>query len=345
MATTHEITINEVPIQWDAGAGNLSFFGLPSVLFWINPSLYRMLKPLVEVCGVEMFRLLVAHESSKGTEEDYHTMVTQLGETFGEGFLAWGAAVSSAGWGHFELPELDLEARRARVKVVNPWELKMLRDTDDRWGCPFIQGKIIGVFTHAFGTTCWADEENVKMTDDELSVEFRVYASDTTISRELERARMVQQSEREAQMQRLVDSATLELQEKLELVELQRGMIRSMSTPLIQVWEGVLVLPLIGAIDDARAIALTESTLEAVVTRSARHVILDLTGVSEFDANAANHLLRTIAAIRLLGARCMLTGLSPAVAQALVDVGTELASVPSYATVQTALQQVLRFNR
>ena len=96
MPTTHELQVNHVSFQWDVDAGNVTSFGMQSVLFWINPSLYRMLKPLVERCGVEMFRLLVAHESSKGTEEDYHTMVTKLGETFAEGFLAWGAAVSTA---------------------------------------------------------------------------------------------------------------------------------------------------------------------------------------------------------------------------------------------------------
>ena len=345
MSSKHEITLNHVPIGWDLEAGELSFFGLQSVLFWLNPSLYRMLKPLVDVCGVELYRLLVALESSKGTEEDYHAMVTQLGETFAEGFLAWGAAVSTAGWGRFELPALDLEARTARVKVINPWELKMLRGTEDRWGCPFIQGKIIGVFTHAFGARCWADEARVVATDEELSVEFRVYADERTLAGELARLRAEQQNERERQLQARVEGATEALHEKLELVEHQREVIQSMSAPLIQVWEGVLVLPLIGELDEGRAAALIERTLEAVSTRGAEYVIIDLTGVSLFSSAAANALLKTIAAARLLGARCLLTGVSPAVAQALVEVGTALADVPSYATVQTALETVLKLSR
>ncbi len=345
MSSKHEITLNNVPIAWDLEAGDLSFFGLQSVLFWLNPSLYRMLKPLVDVCGVELYRLLVALESSKGTEEDYHAMVTQLGETFAEGFLAWGAAVSTAGWGRFELPELDLEARTARVKVTSPWELKMQRGTEERWGCPFIQGKIIGVFTHAFGARCWADEVKTVDREDELSVELRVYADDRTLAGELERLRAEQQNARERRLQAMIDGATETLHEKLELVEHQRGVIRSMSAPLIQVWDGVLVLPLIGELDEARAEALIERTLAAVSARGAEYVIIDLTGVSLFSSAAANALLRTVAAARLLGARCLLTGLSPSVAQALVKVGTALADVPSFATVQTALETVLKLSR
>lgn len=341
MTSQHEITLNQVPIRWDLDAGALSFFGLPSVMFWVNPSLYRMLRPLVGVCGVELYRLLVAYESSKGTDEDYHAMVTQLGASFGEGFLAWGAAVSTAGWGRFELPELDLERRRARVRVHNPWELQMLRGAEERWGCPFLQGKLIGVFSHAFGARCWAEEDEIVMNDDALSVEFRIYADERTIAEELERLRSELKSERERALQSRVEGATEALQEKLALVEHQRGVIQSLSAPLIQVWEGVLVLPLVGELDELRASALTERTLEAVSVRGAEFVILDLTGATIVGSSAANALLRTIAAARLLGARCLLSGVSSSVAQALVEVGTALTDVPSFATVQAALEQIL----
>ena len=341
MSNAHEITLNGARIDWDLDTGNMRFFGIPGVLFWLNPSLYRMLKPLVEVCGVQMYRLLVAHESSLGTEADYHAMVTQLGETFAEGFLAWGAAVSAASWGRIELPELDMEAKHARVKIHNPWELKMLRETGERWGCPFMQGKIIGVFSHAFGLNCWADEERVVDTEDELSVEFRVYPAERTISGELERLREQSRDEHERRMQSQVESATRQLQDKLELVERQRQVIRKLSTPLIQVWEGVLVLPLVGPIDDERADELTARTLEAVSTRKARYVLLDLTGVSDFSLEVANHLLRTVGAVQLLGARCLLSGVSPKIAQTLIGVGTRLSEVPAFATVQVALEQVI----
>lgn len=345
MSDTHEITLNQVPIGWDLEAGNLSFLGIPSVLFWLNPSLYRMLKPLVDHVGVEMFSLLVAYESSKGTEEDYHAMVTQLGETFAEGFLAWGAAVGAAGWGVIELPELDIERRHARVRLTNPWELKMLRDTGEDWGCPFIQGKLIGIFGHAFGTTCWADAENHRTEGDDLVVEYRIYADARTIGEELKQARSAQINARERELREAVEHATAELEEKLTVVEQQRSLIRALSTPLIQVWDGILILPLVGELDDERSSQLTESVLHAISERSAHHLIIDVTGVAELDAEAAQRLLRAIAAARLLGARCLLAGISARVAQTLVEAQAELGGVPCFTTTQDALQSILNQRR
>ena len=82
------IELNKVPIVWDLENSGLSFFGIDSALFWTDPSLIRMLLPLVKEAGKDMFRLLVAHSSSLGTEEDYHAMISTLGNCFKEGFLA-----------------------------------------------------------------------------------------------------------------------------------------------------------------------------------------------------------------------------------------------------------------
>jgi rsbT co-antagonist protein RsbR len=272
-------------------------------------------------------------------------MVTQLGESFAEGFLAWGSAVGAAGWGVFELPELDIERRHARVRLTNPWELKMLRDTGDDWGCPFIQGKLIGIFGHAFGTTCWADAENRRTEGDDLIVEYRIYADSRTIREELKRARDAQLDARERELREAVEHATAELEEKLTVVEQQRSLIRALSTPLIQVWDGILVLPLIGELDDERSSQLTESVLHAISDRSAHHLIIDVTGVADLDAEAAQRLLRAIAAARLLGARCLLAGISARVAQTLIEASAELGGVPCFTTTQDALQSILHQRR
>ena len=213
MNTTPHININEVDIQWDVDKGTFTFFGIPSALFWINPSLMTMLKPLAEEVGHDLFRLQVAASASLGTEEDYHNMVTVLGSTFEEGFLKWGAAVSSAGWGRFELIDFSAERKRARVRIHNTWELIMQQDLDERWGCPFIQGKIIGIFTHALGVTCWADEVACHYDADNRYVEFDIYACTTTISEEIERTRARRLQEKERQLEDEIQRKTRELDE------------------------------------------------------------------------------------------------------------------------------------
>lgn len=208
----HRIELNRVPIEFDLDRGTLSFFGLSSALFWTDPSLLRLLAPLADEIGIPLFRILVAHSSSLGTDEDYHQMVTSLGETFEAGFLAWGAAVSVAGWGRFELPLFDAERGLATVVIHNPWELEMQRNLEpaQRSGCPFLMGKIIGIFSHALGANCWA-EETPHFEANAHRVTFSVHRSTKTIPAELERLRRERMQARERQLAEEVEAKSNEL--------------------------------------------------------------------------------------------------------------------------------------
>ena len=113
---SHEISINQMQLSWASSAGMMGAMGIPSALFWLDPSLNSMLSPLATEVGHDMFRLLVAWSSSQGTKEDYEAMVTVFADNFAEGFLAWGAAVGAAGGGGFEL-------RGDRKKLSGRYEL------------------------------------------------------------------------------------------------------------------------------------------------------------------------------------------------------------------------------
>lgn len=214
-----KIELHQVPIVWDLNKGNLSFFGMDSSLFWTDPSLMHMLTPLAEEIGNELFRLLVAYSSSLGTKEDYHAMISTLGDSFKEGFLAWGKAVSTAGWGTFEMPEYDPNKQQATVIVYNPWEISMQRNlpSEKRWESPFLQGKIIGIFNNAFDARCWANDNCHYDTVDPY-VKFVIYPSKKTIRNELERLRYERMMESEKALTDKVNQKTLELQQaKIEI--------------------------------------------------------------------------------------------------------------------------------
>ena len=95
------IVLNEAEFHWTIEEGKLDFFGIPSVLFWLDPSLLNILQPLRDEAGPDLYRALVAHQGSIGTDEDYHGMVRMLAPSFEEGFCRWGRAVSTAGSGDF----------------------------------------------------------------------------------------------------------------------------------------------------------------------------------------------------------------------------------------------------
>ena len=214
------ITINGVNIDWNLESGELNYLGKSSTLFWNNPSLLNMFKPLVEEIGKEMFCLQVAYSSSLGTTEDYNAMVTQLGDTFEEGFLNWGKAVSGAGWGTFEMPYIDFKKSKASVVIHNPWELQMQKtlDKSEMWGCPFIQGKIIGIFNNAFDNTCWA-KEKYYFYEDGSKVEFEIFLHKDTIEGEIDKLRNSIEKEKILHLNKVIEEKIKERDELLKKEE------------------------------------------------------------------------------------------------------------------------------
>jgi hypothetical protein len=214
------VELNRVPIAWDLENSILSFFGIDAALFWTDPSLVRMLSPLVEEVGIDLFRLLVAYSSSLGTKEDYHSMISTLGDNFEEGFLAWGKAVSAAGWGTFEMPEYNPDDKQATIIIHNSWEISMQRNLplEKRWGSPFLQGKIIGIFNQAFGTRCWANDI-CNYDSVELKTEFKIFPSKKTIQDELKKLRYKRMMESEQDLVNKVEEKTAELQQAQKKVE------------------------------------------------------------------------------------------------------------------------------
>ncbi|MBZ5710548.1 STAS domain-containing protein [Nannocystis pusilla] len=111
--------------------------------------------------------------------------------------------------------------------------------------------------------------------------------------------------------------ANQDIEQKLALIEAQRHEIRQLSSPVLDLWEGVLAVPIVGTLDHARAIEVTDTLLQRVVATRARSALVDLTGVADVDAGTADHLLKLVAAVKLVGCQCVVTGVSPAVAETL----------------------------
>jgi PAS domain S-box-containing protein len=133
-----------------------------------------------------------------------------------------------------------------------------------------------------------------------------------------------------------------ERRQQEELVQRQRDEILELSTPVIQVWERVIVLPLIGTLDSVRAARLTEGLLERISAELAEVVILDVSGVPAIDSGVARHLLKTVEAARLMGTASILSGVRPEIAQSIVHLGIDLDGLRSRASLKDALQLALR---
>lgn len=136
-----------------------------------------------------------------------------------------------------------------------------------------------------------------------------------------------------------------ELEERLAQIERQRAAITELSSPVIEVWHGVLTLPVIGPVDAERATAMTATLLEAVARVRADFVILDVTGMHGTSADVMDHLVRLVRCVALLGSRCAISGMRADVARGLVESGHDTNELKSFPTLRAALSSHVHVHR
>lgn len=154
-----------------------------------------------------------------------------------------------------------------------------------------------------------------------------------------------QDEERNQQLTEMLQQSQLQTQqltETLETVRNQQQSIAELSTPVLQLWEDVLAIPIIGVVDTKRSMDIMEKVLGELSTRQSRFVILDITGVEVVDTRTADHFIKVAKASRLLGATCIVSGIRPAVAQTLVEIGVDMSAVDSAANMKEALRECLK---
>lgn len=140
---------------------------------------------------------------------------------------------------------------------------------------------------------------------------------------------------------RAMTEARAVLEEKLDTIRRQQVAIRDLSAPIIDLWEGILTLPIVGTVDSQRAVDITEKLLQRINETNAACVIIDLTGVDVVDTMTADHLIKLVKSARLLGTYCVVTGIGPEIARTLVDLGVELHELITLKRLREGLQACL----
>jgi rsbT co-antagonist protein RsbR len=136
-----------------------------------------------------------------------------------------------------------------------------------------------------------------------------------------------------------------ELRTRLDVIERQKDAIRALAMPIIQVWDGVLALPVIGEVEPERAAGIIETLLRAIVQARARHAIIDLTGVELIDTSSVERLIKVVEGVELLGAKAILTGIRPEVANIMVSLGLDLSRVKTLRNLREAIKLCMRDRR
>lgn len=134
-------------------------------------------------------------------------------------------------------------------------------------------------------------------------------------------------------------------EQQRQVIERQQIAIRDLTTPIIDLWDDILTLPIVGLVDAQRAAEMTERLLARVEERGTRCVIIDVTGVNVIDTTTASHLVRMVNAARLMGSYCVVTGMRPEVAQTLVQSGVDIAGVETLRSLKEGLRECFRYLR
>jgi rsbT co-antagonist protein RsbR len=139
---------------------------------------------------------------------------------------------------------------------------------------------------------------------------------------------------------------TTELYQKTreEIIGRQQQELLELSTPVVRLWDNILALPLIGTLDSARTQVVMQNLLDAIVATRSDYAIIDITGVPVVDTLVAQHLLKTVAAARLMGADCLISGIRPQIAQTIIHLGVDLTNVTTKATLADAFAIALKRN-
>ncbi|MFC1824760.1 STAS domain-containing protein [Thermodesulfobacteriota bacterium] len=177
---------------------------------------------------------------------------------------------------------------------------------------------------------------NSEVEDDFTGVEEAVDLLINDLTDEL-RQREKTQKELEERLATIQEQQKTILQQQEDLLEL--------SSPVIKVWDNVVVLPVIGTLDSRRTQIMMENLLQRIVDTGCTIAILDITGVPTIDTQVANHLIKTVTSARLLGAECIVSGISPAIAQTIVHLGIDLSSIQTRATLQESMRYAFQQNK
>jgi len=183
-----------------------------------------------------------------------------------------------------------------------------------------------------------SDDERleIKYEDDLTGVEAAINILIDDLTYELQQSKNMQ-AEMEGKLSEILEQQKTITQQQDDLLEL--------SSPVSKVWDNILMLPVIGTLDSQRAQVMMENLLQKIVETGCTMAILDITGVPTVDTQVANHLLKTTTSARLLGADCIISGISPAIAQTIVQLGIDLSVIRTKATLQDAMIYAIKKNK
>ncbi|OES45202.1 STAS domain-containing protein [Domibacillus iocasae] len=312
MEIKSKTNIGGLEFEWDLEKGNFLFEGEDAVLFWISSAMRTFFDTIEEISGEEASNLVF---ETTGFRQGL--VVGQYFEKIKDVSIAQAAELitntyASAGWGRTTIKNLDFESKTLTAHIQDSWEYKINLAQEKKQGGNYLPAHYAGIFTGLFGTNIWYKVVQHQLEGHKYSV-IEYFPSDVTITNNIHQLARKKEAEEILRLEALVEEKTSELKE----------LVKELSSPIIPVLEGIVVVPLLGKYDEERSEELVVKTLNNLPAHKANYLVLDLTGL---DKDISEH---TVSLIEKIGSAASLIGTDTI----LVGISAELGMIISQSTI------------
>ncbi|GLB59611.1 STAS domain-containing protein [Cytobacillus sp. NCCP-133] len=330
MERKKELVVGGVNLKWDLNSGEVLFEGGDVVFFWIS-AMKTFFDTIREISGEEATNLVL------------ETTGYRQGIIVGQGFqemklidtsnvVEWiSSTYSPAGWGKVEIVKIDNDKKAFTLHIQDDWEFKMNQLGTGQTDGIFVPSHYAGVFTGLFGQSYWYKIIRLQNHENPYSV-IEYFPSEVDIKQNIHEQSRRKEAEQIKKLERLVDDKTQMLQK----------LVKELSSPIIPVLEGIIVVPLIGKYDEGRAEDLISHTLTKLPYYKANHLLLDLTGLNDdISQHTAELIDKLSTAAKLLGTDVILVGISAELATMISQSLTNLKKFECLQSLQHGIYYAL----
>lgn len=325
-----ETKIDGFNFNWDLEKGQFNFEGQDSVLFWISSAMKSFFDTIEEISGKETSSLVLETAGFRQGMvvgkffKDMDLPITEVANIIPRIY-------ASAGWGKFIITNVDPAAKTARARTVDSWEYKINRKQEKTESGTFLPGHFAGIFSAVFGTSIWYKKESDQLAG-HVYTELDFFPSSVTVEENIHALARREESKKISELEKLVEVRTLELKQ----------LVKEISSPVIPVLDGIVVVPLLGRYDEFRSEELVDKTLHSLPKHQADCLILDLTGLNQsISAYTVEFLSKLAAAANLIGTETILVGISPELGTKITETNFNLSKFNCFTNLQHGIYYAL----
>ncbi|WP_100398658.1 STAS domain-containing protein [Bacillus sp. FJAT-44742] len=324
MELNHEININNLQFGWDTKKGRFLFEGEDSILFWISTAMKEFFDTIEEVSGKEPANVVLETTGFRQglVVGEYFQNIKQVSTEEAANLIT--RTYGSAGWGSAVVVDINVKEQTAIMHLKDDWEYKINVAQGKQTGGTFLPAHYAGIFSGLFNENIWYSVKQYQIEGHEHTI-VEYFPSSITVKENIHALIRSREAKEIARLEELVESKTDELQ----------TLVKTLSSPMIPVIEGIVVVPLLGKYDEERMEELIEKTLNNLPAYKAKYLILDLTGLDrDLTPHTSTLIDKLAAATSLIGTKTILVGISGELSIIMAQKNIDLSRLDCFQTLE-----------